>query len=235
MTDGQLLVRSSGGESLAIARTSLAMSVADHLREMVVHGTLRPGERIHVAALAASLSVSATPVREALIMLAEDRLVELLPNRGARVLPYAAGEAIALFEVIAALESLAARLAATRMEVTDLDVLEGKHTAMAAHHRRREKEAYFTLNSEIHAAVLVHAGNMDLAATHARLNLRARRGRYVAIIDEARWDEAMGEHEALMTAFRRRDPEAAAAIWHLHLQHTGAAIAAALRARGASE
>ncbi len=235
MTDGRPPVRSTGDESLAIARTSLAASVADHLRDMIVHGTLPPGERIQVAALAASLSVSATPIREALIMLAEDRLVELLPNRGARVLPYAAGEAIALFEVIAVLESLAARLAATRMDATDLETLEGKHAAMAAHHRRREKEAYFALNSEIHATVLVHAANMDLGATHARLDLRARHGRSVAIIDEARWDEAMGEHEALMAALRRRDAEAAAAIWLLHLQHTGTAIADGLRFRGASE
>jgi DNA-binding GntR family transcriptional regulator len=216
-------------EAMSIARPALATSVADHLREMIVLGSLPSGERIQVAALAASLAVSATPVREALIMLAEDRLVELLPNRGARVLPYTASEALTLFEVIAALEGLAARLATMRMSAADLDDLETRHAFMANYFRRREKEPYFALNSEIHATVLALAANPDLVATHARLALRGRRGRYIAIVDEARWDEAMGEHEEFMLALRRRDAEAAASIWQAHLHHTGLAVANVLR------
>ena len=133
-----------------------------------------------------------------------------------------------MFEVIAALEALAARLATVRMGAGDLDRLEGRHAAMAWHHRRGEKEPYFALNTEIHAMVLALAGNADLVATHARLDLRARRGRYMAILDQARWDEAMDEHAALMTALRCRDPDAAAAVWLTHLQNTGVAVGRAL-------
>ena len=226
---GPLTVLPLVEETLSIARPSLAAMVAEQLREMIVRGTLPPGKRVQVASLAASLAVSATPVREALFILAEDRLVELLPNRGARVLPYTAAEALALFEVIAALEALAARLATQRMTTGDLAALEAQHAAMAAHYRRRDKEPYFALNSEIHAKVLALAANPDLVATQARLDLRGRRGRYVAIVNEARWHEAMGEHEALMGAMRRRDADAAALIWQTHLQHTGAAVASALQ------
>ncbi|MDX7950831.1 GntR family transcriptional regulator [Lichenihabitans sp. Uapishka_5] len=215
-------------DTFPIARSSLAASVADHLRAMIVQGTLPPGTRVQVAALAASLAVSATPVREALIILAEDRLVELLPNRGARVLPYTADEALALFEVMAALEALAARLATMRMHAEDCDELERRHAAMVAHHRRRERQAYFAVNNEIHAAVLTLSGNPDLVATHARLELRGRRGRYNAIVDDARWDQAMHEHALLMEAMRCRDAEAAASIWQTHVTNTGLAVAHAL-------
>lgn len=218
-----------GDETLSIARRSLAVSVAEHLREMIVQGVLEAGKRVQVAALAGSLAVSATPVREALIILAEDRLVELLPNRGARILPYTLDEALALFEVLAALDALAARLTVLRMSSADLADLEASHAAMAAHHRRREREPYVRLNSQIHAAVVALSANPDLIATHARLDLRARRGRYITIVDDTRWDEAMGEHEALMDAFRRCDAAFAGAIWQTHLQHMGRAVANALQ------
>jgi len=211
-------------DDLAIERRSLHDPVADHLRRMIIRGELEPGQKVPIQALAETLGVSVTPLREALKVLAEDQLVELLPNRGARVLPYTVEESRALFEVIANLEGLAAELAATRISAADLAGIEGLHARMRLHFAAREKEPYFELNSQIHQAVMQAAANAVLTSAHAKLNVRATRGRYIAIIDEARWAQAMDEHENLMIALRKRDATEAFAIWKTHLLRTGDAV-----------
>jgi DNA-binding GntR family transcriptional regulator len=165
-----------------------------------------------------------TPLREALKILAEEQLVELSPSRGARVSLYTAEEAAALFEVIATLEGLAAELAASRISPSDLDAIEALHAQMRVHFDRAEKEPYFELNSAIHQAIMQASGNRVLIGAHAKLNVRAARGRYLAIVDQARWSEAMAEHEALMVALRAREAPQAGAIWKLHLHRTGLAV-----------
>jgi len=226
-TDGSVAAPRRAPEiegDLTIRRRSLHGSVADHLRAMIVQGELAPGQKVPMDALARSLGVSITPLREALKVLAEEQLVALTPNRGARVLSFTADEAAALFEVIAALEGLAAERAATRISAEHLEILEGLHFAMLSRFEAAEKTAYFDLNSQIHQQILKAAGNPVLIASHATLQMRAARGRYIAIIDQARWNEAMSEHEDIMSCLRERDPKRAAEVWRLHLLRTGAAV-----------
>lgn len=211
-----------------LTRLSLPAQVAETLREMIVTGELGAGQKVPVAQLAEQLEVSPTPLREALKVLAAEGLVELLPNRGARVASYTLDDARNLFEVIAGIESLAAELAAQRMGGDDLDGLEALHAEMRGHYERGEKPEYFDLNSRVHARIIELAGNEVLAAVHAGLMVRANRGRFIAITDPLRWAEAMEEHEQLMAALRARDWQAAAATWRTHLQHTGRAVCKAL-------
>ncbi len=202
---------------------------------MVVHGELVPGEKVPVAALSQTLGVSLTPLREALKVLAEEGLVELTPNRGARVIPYTAEEAEALFEVIAGLESLAAELAARRMSNEDLANLEAAHKQMQSYFEEDKRDQYFKTNSHIHKTIIEYTSNGILINTHAKLMVRANRGRYIAIIDPDRWREAMAEHDAVMEAFRARDAECAGRIWRVHLLRSGQAIQNALRRQSTGE
>jgi len=211
-------------DDFVIRRRFLHGSVADHLRQMIIHGDLAAGEKVPVQALAKSLGVSMTPLREALKILAEEKLVELLPNRGARVLAFTAEEASSLFEVIASLEGLAAELATARISASELEALEIVHVRMRVHFERREKALYFALNSLIHEGILKAAANPVLISAHAKLNVLAARGRYIAIIDQTRWDEAMSEHEELMVCLREGDSLRAGQIWRGHLLRTGAAV-----------
>ncbi len=223
-----------GGEELQEieaddGRGALAARVAEALRDRVIRGALRPGERVVERRLCAELGVSRTPMREALKLLAQDGFVELSPHRGARVTAYGAEGALALFEVIAALEGLAAgRLAAT-IDAALLSRLEALHAAMHAHHRAGRLDEYFDVNSAVHDAVVAGCGNPVLAQSHRRLMLQARRGRYMAIMDADRWAGAIGEHDALMAALRARDADAARGVWERHLRNTGASVAQALQ------
>ncbi|WP_176083670.1 GntR family transcriptional regulator [Martelella sp. HB161492] len=213
---------------LAINRRSLYDTVAEHLRNMIIKGDLAPNARIPVNELAAEFGVSQTPMREALKVLAEEHLIELLPNRGARVLPYTQREATELFQVIASLEALAAEITAARISDREMDGLQAMHDRMCSYFRAGDKEPYFDINSRIHDRVMTLSANEALIATHAKLLVRAARGRYMAILNADRWHEAVDEHEQLMSALRARDAARAAAIWRVHLLHTGQSVSTML-------
>ncbi|MEO1723250.1 MAG: GntR family transcriptional regulator [Pseudomonadota bacterium] len=213
-----------------------AARLADILRDRIVRGALAPDERIVERKLCAELAVSRTPLREALKLLEIDGLVEIHRNRGARVAPLGSADARHLFEVLAGIEATAASLAAERIGARAMETLEDMHARMLGHFRAGERDAYFTLNSEIHEVVLAAAANPHLSETHARLMLRAMRGRYAAIMEPQRLAEAMGEHDALMAALRVRDGVAAGRIWRRHLLRTGEAVAGVIdRAEDAAD
>ncbi len=83
--------------------------------------------------------------------------------------------------------------------------------------------------------IVRYSSNDILRNTHAKLMVRANRGRYIAIIDPERWREAIAEHEAVMEAFRERDAERAGRVWRVHLLRSGQAVQKALRRQSAGE
>lgn len=207
-----------------VERKSLHDQVVEALRSMIVLGELAPGTRIVENELAERLGVSRTPLREALKTLVLDGLIDSQIHRGARVKPLEPEETRALFDVIAVIEGLAAQCAARNMAAEELAALEDLHCRMRQCYDRGDRTAYFDINSAIHDQIVHLAANPVLTDTHLRLMLRARRGRYLAIVSRERWQEAMEEHEALMQAFRDNSPASAFAIWQTHLTNTGIAV-----------
>lgn len=219
-------IRRSGKKSAtAILRQKpLHEAAVERLRDMIIEGELAVGERLHDGNLAEILSVSRTPVREAIKLLATEGLVELLPGRGARVADLSIASVSELFEVIAGIERHACELAAVRMSPRELEKLQKMHDRMAEHHRAGERHDYFKLNHELHLAVVANSKNAILQSTHAALIVKARRGRYTALASQARWKEAMTEHELLMQAFADRDAQKAGEIMLQHDRRTGEVV-----------
>ncbi|RAI03842.1 GntR family transcriptional regulator [Acuticoccus sediminis] len=211
-----------------------AQRVLEALRERIVRGDLGPGDRIVERAVCAELGVSRTPLREALKLLEIDGLVDLSQNRGGRVRPFTEQEARQLFEVLAGIESTAAELATERVTPAGMAMLEALHTSMRTHYETEDLDNYFALNSQIHQAVIDFTGNDVLRRLHLSLMLRAKRGRYLAILDKRRWEQAMAEHEDLIDAIRRRNAADAGRIWRGHLIHTGQAVTGVLMREGAA-
>src|SRR5471030_1393073 len=94
-----------------VARQTLHGEILEKLREFVVEGNLIAGQRIPEKQLCESFGISRTPLREALKVLASEGLIELLPNRGARVRSLDREQLRQLFDIMGGLESLAGRLA----------------------------------------------------------------------------------------------------------------------------
>ena len=216
----------------AVDKGSLHLRVADVLRDRITFGALAPGLRLNERVLCEELGVSRTPLREALKTLASEGLVELLPNRGARVMPMTLEDTAQTFEVLRALEGLAGELAGARAGADDVARLRGLHERMRECYQRGDRERYFELNQAIHAAILQLSGNAVLAALHGKLNLRMRRARYSANVSQTRWDRAMQEHELILEALQAGNGKRLRSLLEEHLRNKCDVVIAGLLASG---
>jgi DNA-binding GntR family transcriptional regulator len=199
------------------------------LRDLIVEGDIEPGARISERLLCERFGVSRTPLREALKVLASEGLVELLPNRGARIARLDDKDVADMFEVMAVLEALAGRLACARIGEAALAEIRALHYQMLAHFMRRRLPEYFRLNQAIHEAIVEAAANPVLKATYLGLSGRIRRARYRANMSDERWAAAVAEHEEIMTALGARDGETLAGILDRHLRNKCIVVRDSLR------
>lgn len=200
--------------------------IVNNLRDYVVEGDIAVGARVPERALCERFGVSRTPLREALKVLAAEGLIELLPNRGARVKALSIEEMSELFDLLGGLEALAGRLACERIVQQDIDKIEGFHREMYRHYLRGDRHEYFKYNQMIHECILEIADNRALTEAARALSSRLRRARYAANLDGQgeRWSEAVREHEQILEALRRRNGNDIATILFNHLRNKKAAV-----------
>ena len=216
-------------EIISIPRAALHEQAAYRLRELLVEGSIAPGAKLNERELAERLSVSRTPLREAIKMLAAEGLVELLPNRGAVAVSLNEQDVLNTFEVMAGLEGMSGELAAQRITDAELAEIQALHYEMLAAHTRRDLSAYYRFNSQIHKAINAAAKNPVLQTTYTQVNARLQALRFRSNQDEAKWKSAVKEHEAMMTALSQRDGPALRCILVAHLQHKRDVVITQLR------
>lgn len=188
---------------------------------MVISGRLEAGARIDEKSLSEELAVSKTPIREALKVLASEGLIELLPNRGSRVIKPSREAIQHLFSVIAGLERLAAEIVARDAPQQDIQSLSELQKKLTTFFVTRQRESYFELNHQIHETIITMTRNPVLVQTHSELMTRARRPRFIAITSETRWEESIKEHSLLTAAIELRDSRIAGEILYKHVLKTG--------------
>jgi DNA-binding GntR family transcriptional regulator len=210
-----------------IQRRYLHDEVAQRLRELILAGDLEPRERINEIELCEKFGISRTPLREALKILATEGLLELLPNRGARVGSVSQSEIDEMIEVVAALEATAGELAAVKASEAEIEEIEARTLAMAKAHERRDETVYFTLNREIHDLIMGSARNSTLAGIYNNLSSRIQRMRYTAHKTPEQWQRAMDEHHRMAQLLRARDGEALGKLMREHLRGKKVVISAA--------
>lgn len=203
---------------------ALHQQVAEQLREMIISGKLAPGMRIGERELCDILHVSRTPMREALKLLATERLVEIRPNHGATVAPLIRQEINELFEAIAGLERLGAELAAVRMSRGDLERLRAHQKKIEAYNSDGDLLSYSNENRTYHLAIMNSSGNSILVELHKHLLRRADRARFMALGKSGRWASSIREHREILDFLQNRDGTAAGIALREHVLATGRAI-----------
>ena len=212
----------------APARTTLPHEVRDTLRILIIQGKLAPLARLNERELCERLGVSRTPLREATRMLAAEGLVDLLPNRGARVAAIDRESIRQTLQVMGALEALGAALACAVASDDAIAAIRALHKQMVADYKRGDLDAYFSRNQAIHLAMVAAGENAVLAANYRMLNDRVRRVRYMANLSKARWKAAVREHEEMLAALEARDSRKLQELVRDHLAHKVAVVAEAL-------
>jgi DNA-binding GntR family transcriptional regulator len=200
---------------------SLHDEILTRLRDHIVEGNIPDGGRVPERQLCEMLGISRTPLREALKVLASEGLVELLPNRGARVRQLNERDLEELFDVMGGLEGLAGRLACENITETEIAEIERLHYEMYGFYLHRDMHGYFRLNQLIHQRILEASRNATLLSAYASFAGRIRRVRYSANFARKhdRWGEAMREHEAILDALRRRAGSELSDILFKHLRN----------------
>jgi DNA-binding GntR family transcriptional regulator len=212
---------------LGISRRYLHDEVADRLRELIRAGELEPRARVNELELAERFGISRTPLREAIKILATEGLLDLLPNRGARVASISPEEIDEMIEVVAGLEATAADLACRRITDDEVAAIQVKHDAMVEAWKRKDNSAYFTLNREIHEAIMQASRNATLQGIYANLSGRIQRARYAAHKTPEQWKKAVREHEQMIELLKARDGARLAVVIREHIRGKKPVILAA--------
>ncbi len=213
--------------ALGINRRYLHDEVAERLRELIRSGELEPKSRVNELELAERFGISRTPLREAIKILATEGLLELLPNRGARVASISNQEIDEMIEVVAGLEAVAADLACQHITDKEVAAIEAMHQRMVAAWKQQDNAGYFTLNRQIHEAIMTASRNVTLQGIYENLSGRIQRTRYSAHKTPEQWQKAITEHEQMIKLLKTRDAESLARLMREHIRGKKTVILAA--------
>jgi DNA-binding GntR family transcriptional regulator len=203
-----------------IERPALHQEVVERLRDMIVDGTLEPGQRLNERLICEQFGISRTPLREALLVLASEGLVELRPRRGTWVTSPDPGQIHDALELLGGIEALAGELACMRASDEAIAAIGAQHARMLECYRRGDMLAYFKLNEAIHDAIVAASGNAALVEVHRPLRARVLRALYLPNARAERWRAAVAEHEKFMAALKSRDGPKLAALLRRHKENT---------------
>ncbi|MCD4525954.1 GntR family transcriptional regulator [Nocardioides sp. cx-173] len=181
------------------------------LRDAIVDGTFAPGEQLRDAEVAAWLSVSRTPVREAMLRLAEAGLVVALPGRSTMVSPLHVRDLRDARDVVAALHGVAVREAMSRFTRPDIDAMREANERFRAALDEGDVDAALRADDVLHAIPVAVAANRALAAVldqYTPVLRRAERMRFSTTAGRA----SIARHEQLIESCRTGDSEGAAAV-----------------------
>ncbi|TWB96900.1 GntR family transcriptional regulator [Bradyrhizobium macuxiense] len=208
-------------------RTATAAArIYAELRAELVSLQRRPGDPIVEAEIARSYGVSRTPVREAILRLSDEGLVEIFPQSGIFVsrIPLAAlPEAII---VRRSLEETTTRMATERASASQILGLHAILERQREAQRADDRESFHQADEAFHAAIAEIAGHPGIWKLILQVKVHVDRFRWLTLPQRGRMAEVIAEHEAVMAAMEARDPAAAGAAMTRHLERLLADIAA---------
>ncbi|MBV2180073.1 MAG: GntR family transcriptional regulator [Castellaniella sp.] len=214
-------------------------SVTDELRDLIIQGQLKPGERVQEIPLAKRLNVSRTPIRAALSSLASEGYLIYHPNRGYYIHEFNIMEIMQAYEIRAALESLAARKAAENGMNKDQEIQlreclsQGDRILDKGYFAPEDLAPYRQMNIGIHEGVIHLAGSARLAnAIKHTHTLPLASDRIILWQDLEILKRSHDDHHRVIDAILSRNPMRAAHIMEEHVYYAGLALREHLRAHG---
>ncbi len=220
-------------KSAAVAANPAPLSLVDEayrtMRTMILDNEWAPGHRALEQELALELGMSRTPVREALIRLAKEGLVEVVPRHGMRVLPVSAADMNEIYQLLGSLEATAAELVALRKPTArDIAPLEAASRAMDAALATDDRDAWAKADERFHRHLVELCGNRLLAATVYNFWDRAHRARMFTLRLRPKPVHSTREHRDLVRAIKKGDAAAAREIFRAHRERSRRELTAIL-------
>lgn len=187
------------------------------LEDDILNGVMKPGDRLDEQTLAARFGVSRTPVREALRQLASSGLVEIRKNQGAAVKRLTTAELVEMFQVMAELEGLSARLSARRMTPEQVEQMRHYNDQCTAMAKALDHEAFFNANNLFHEVIFRGSHNKFLQVESRKLRNRVNVYRRYITFQPRRMQRTVAEHNRIIDAIQSGDEESADRLMREHV------------------
>ena len=196
---------------------SLAEDLASRLRDDILAGYLKKNQKLTEQTICSQYKVSRTPVREALVVLETEGLVELIPNRGAFVVGFSDRDMRDMFTLRKAYEMQATRWAVERIEEDELDELSETYDFMEFYTMKGDLEKMLNINASFHQ--IIYKASRNRLLRHLLSSYQVYLRHIPSQFDdlETYLDTVLEEHKAIYLAIKRHDAEAAVAAMEAHM------------------
>jgi DNA-binding GntR family transcriptional regulator len=189
------------------------------LRESIVSGELAPGETLDLDALADKFQVSRMPLRQALLRLQADNLLDLRPHRRPVVAPVSEHGIEEIYAMRVVLEALLVRAAVPRLSQDELMRLESLQEQMRVAIDSNDIQGYVRCDRDFHRTLYAASTYQRALAEVDRLRDESDRYVYLYASRDTRGHASLTEHDEILAACREREPERAADLISQHVQH----------------
>lgn len=203
--------------------------VFNTLRQAILTGELKPGERLMEIHLANRLGVSRTPIREAIRKLELEGLVTMIPRRGAEVAQITEKSLKDVLEVRRALDALSVELACERISGEELQQLQDACDAFEAATKTKDTKKIAQADVALHDIIVRATANARLIQLVNNLSEQMYRYRFEYIKDESTHEQLVQEHRILFESIRDKDVATAASTAKLHIDNQELSIVKQLR------
>lgn len=193
--------------------------VFNTLRQAILTGELKPGERLMEIHLANKLGVSRTPIREAIRKLELEGLVTMIPRRGAEVAQITEKSMNDVLEVRRAMDVLCIELACERISQEEMDALEAACHAFEEAAKTGDARVCAQADVDFHDIIVKATGNMRLVQLINNLSEQMYRYRFEYLKDISKYDSLVEEHKVICASIRSRDKAAASEAAKLHIDN----------------
>lgn len=203
--------------------------IFDTLREAIITGELKPGERLMEVKLAEKMGVSRTPVREAIRMLELEGLVDMLPRKGAHVAELSVKDIMDVLEVRASMDSLATKLAAERITDEEIKELKQIQVQFVSYADKDNLQGTIKKDVEFHELIYRASRNDRLLQIANNLREQVQRFRVIYLKDYSSPRNLIKEHEDICAAISERDLDLAQRCAQIHINNQEKVIIKAIK------
>ena len=199
---------------------SLRGKVYDRIRVDILYGVYKEHEELNEATLGEKMGVSRTPVREALRQLELEGLVEIIPNKGARVTGITKKDIEDIYQIRYLLEGLSARWATEHVTEEQLEKMEETLYLTEFHAKKGNFAQVYELDSLFHELMYEASGSKMLNHILSDFHMYVTRIRKTSLASGNRSKNSTEEHRAILEAIKDRDVNRAEECAHMHVKST---------------
>jgi DNA-binding GntR family transcriptional regulator len=200
---------------------TLREMILEHIRDAIISGTLKAGSRVSEPELAERYGISRTPIREAFRQLESEGYLTVIPRRGAIVSEFSQKDVEEFYAIKSILEGYAARMACEKLTSKELERLQANNERLSELAEQDDIKTFFKIHNDFHDMFIKAADNEKLRELITSVVTRFQRLRFMSLNLPGRMKIAVQEHQKIIEAFLRKDPETAEMLVRKNAEYGG--------------